>query len=234
MNNINDIFQFLAQNKPLLEALGTIYGIVKNYQRDKNLASHDKELLYIKNVLGLTTYELTDNQLKIIDIFLDKSAKYNHTINWIDIDFDELKEKTNINQQELESELQELESESFITINRNYEEYKLSYDIFLDSDLIYKLSDKSTDYYMILRMVIDILLQIDDKGRITEINVEKFMEEHSLNHFFINPLMYHLKKLDIIEYEESLQPSCLLDTYFYFEGKAKLLKLNKQLSLKDK
>jgi hypothetical protein len=235
MNNIlNPIFRFIAQNEPLVQAISTTYSVAKNYQRDKKISLHDEEIKYIKSVLGLTTYELTDNQLKIIDIFLVKSEEENKNLNRIEAYFNELKEKININEQELNNELQELESENFIAVNSDFKEYKLSYDIFINSDLVYKLYKKSTDYYVILNMVIDFLLEINANSKYTQVNVEKFIEKNSLNYFFMNPIMYHLKKNEIIEYEESLQPKILLDSYFYFEGNAKLLKLKKLLVLKDK
>lgn len=232
---INPIFELISENEPFVKSLSFIYGIVKNYQRDKKIELNSKELAYIKNILRLSTYELTEIQMKIIDVFLIKSEQSNENLNRISLTYDDINEKYLINELDFQKNILELESENFINTEKfidNSKEYQLNYNIFIESNLIYNLFNKSICYYEILNMVVDLLFQIEDEENIIEINVNKFMQQNSLNYLFMNPIIYHLANLDIIEYDTSLTQNILIDENFYIKDKSNLLKLKKQLLLK--
>ncbi len=231
---INSLFELLSSYEPTIKALTTVYSIVDNYQRDKKLEFFDKEIVYIKEHLGLSSYELNDNELKIMDIFLSESEQKNKTLIVITSTFNELIEKTNFNEQILRDVLLNLKSENFIEENRginNNIEYKLNYFVFEKSNLVEKISSNATNYYSILNFTVDKLLEMDSNGAYIDVDVNRFMNEHSLNHFFINPIMIHLESKDIIEYYGSQPSSILINDQFYVKDKSKLLKYRKQLSL---
>lgn len=235
IKHINPIFELISENEPFVKSLSSIYGIVKNYQRDKKIELNSKELAYIKNILRLSTYELTEIQMKIIDVFLIKSEQSNENLNRISLTYDDINEKYLINELDFQKNILELESENFINTEKfidNSKEYQLNYNIFIESNLIYNLFNKSICYYEILNIVVDLLFQIEDEENIIEINVNKFMQQNSLNYLFMNPIIYHLANLDIIEYDTSLTQNILINENFYIKDKSNLLKLKKQLLLK--
>ncbi|MFA5427732.1 MAG: hypothetical protein WC279_05950 [Sulfurimonas sp.] len=227
MNNIiNPIFESIP------ESLIPAYGIYKNYQRDKKLELHDEEITYIKEILGLSTYELNDNELKIINVFLTQSEVEELNLDCIRFTLEQLIEKTNLNQELIQSTLLNLESEEFVKV-KNGMYFKLDYSIFIKSDLISKIFLGAINYYLILNLTVDSLINIQNNNGYIQLNVDEFISEHNLNYFFVNPILLHLKYENIIGYDTLHIPTILLTNSFVITNQAKLLKFKKQLILKE-
>jgi len=228
---INPIIQSVASYEPIMKSLLTGYGIVKNYQRDKKLEYHDKELALIKEKLGLNTYSISDDELKVINTFLIQSEQIDRNLKLVDINFENLKKETNFKEERLKEILLNLESEEFINITRipNSKEYKLNYSIFYKSNLIEKMYSNSISYFDILNIIIDKLLNTDSDSSDMLIYVDKFIEKHSLNSFLINPIIVHFELLNIIKESHLETGSCILVKSYICIDKAKLIKYNKQL-----
>lgn len=227
MNNIiNPIFESIS------ESLIAPYGIFKNYQRDKKLELHDKEITYIKEILGLSTYVLNDNELKIINVFLTQSEVEELNLDCVRFTLEQLIEKTNLNQELIKTALLQLESEEFIeTTNNMY--FQLDYSIFIKADLISKIFLGATNYYIILNCVVDSLINIQNNNKHMQVNVNEFISEHNLNYLLINPILLHLKYENIIEYDTLYIQTILLTNSFFITNQAKLLNFKKQLILKE-
>jgi hypothetical protein len=227
MNNIiNPIFE------SILEKLITPYGIFKNYQRDKKLELHDKEITYIKEIIGLSTYELNDNELKIINVFLTQSEVEELNLDCIRFTLKQLIEKTNLNQELIQSTLLNIESEEFVKV-KNGMYFKLDYSVFIKSDLISKIFSGATNYYIMLNYIVDSLINIQNNNKYIQVNVKEYISEHNLNYFFVNPILLHLKYENIIEYDTLYIQTILLTNSFFITNQAKLLKFKKQLILKE-
>ena len=228
---INPIFESLT------ESIIPEYSAVKNYQRDKKIEYHDKKIAYFEELLGLDIYDLGHNELMIINVFLSQSEQSNYNLDCITIAQEKLLETIALPYNNFKEAILKLKSENFLIeklVGDNDSKYKLNYSVFYKSNLFDKLFNNETSlyYYELLTIVVDIFLNIQSNNDNIEINVNKFMSDNSLNYLFINPIIFHLKSEDIIKYDLLYIQTILLTNTFNVD-KSKLLKLKKQLLLKE-
>lgn len=83
MISLSSIFSFLGESEPTIKSATTVYGIIKNYQRDKKIESVEKDVSKIKSILGLKEINLTEDELKVVSLFINKSMKSTDSIDSI-------------------------------------------------------------------------------------------------------------------------------------------------------
>lgn len=227
---INPLFKFLAGMNPISNA---IVNLVDDYKNEEQFSKINEELNLIKQRLGILPYLLNTDEIKLIDVFLAFSEECKKPLYLAPLTINDLMAKTGFLGEKIKRLIETLENENFIKRGDAWTpDFQLEYSIFYKSDLITQLSSQAVNYYDILDLVIKYLRDeknIEDKYNIS---IEKIMKDVTLNHFLINPILWHLQEEEIISYEKQLPPSHLITNYFSL-NRGKLDKFSKRLLGKD-
>lgn len=228
---INPLFKLLAGMHPITNAIANF---VDDYKNEGQFAEISQELNLIKQHLGILPYLLNEDEIKLIDVFLAYSEKYKMPLYLTPLTIDDLIAKTDFVDEQVSIFIEKLENESFIKRGDTWTpDFTLEYSIFYKSDLISQLFSKAANYDAILDLVIKYLMDeknIEDKYNIS---VEKIMKDLPLDHFLINPILWHLQEEEIISYDKQLPPSYLVTNYFSLNNRGNLDRFSKRLLRKN-
>lgn len=227
---INPLFKLLAGMHPMTNAIANF---VDDYKNEGQFAEISQELNLIKQHLGILPYLLNEDEIKLIDVFLAYSEECGMPLYLTPLTIDDLIAKTDFIDEKVRIFIEKLENESFIKRGDTWTpDFTLEYSIFYKSNLISQLFSKAANYDAILDLVMKYLMDeknIEDKYNIS---VEKIMNEVTLNHFFINPILCHLKEEGVISYDKQLPPTHSITNYFSL-NREKLDKFSKRLRGKN-
>lgn len=197
------IFNFLESLEPYTKVASTAYGMLVNYRQNKKIESVENDVQNIKDILGLNEVILSDNELKIISIFIEE-------------DIDDL--------------LISLESYDFFDVQKclsNNSDYRLKYEIFINSNLLQNIFNKAMTYSELFKLSVNFIYDNYRKEDILYTN--KLIEEISLNNFLINPILYHLDLIGVIKLSKIMpKPYLIADESIL--NKANLMKLHRSLN----
>lgn len=201
--NFSPIFSFLESLEPYTKTATTALSVISNYRRDKKIELLEEDVKKIKDILGLSEISLSDDELKIISIFIEEAEKRNYTIDGVYIKYNEFK-KLDVSE-DLDDLLISLESYNFFNVQKflnNDSNYSLKYEIIINSNLLQKMFNDSLTYSELFKLVVNFIYENYRKEDILYTN--KLMEEISLNNFLINPILYHLDLIGVVNLSKTL------------------------------
>lgn len=228
MISLSSIFSFLGESEPTIKSATTVYGIIKNYQRDKKIESVEKDVSKIKSILGLKEINLTEDELKVVSLFINKSMKSTDSIDSIYLSHAYLKKLQLVD--DIDDILLNLESYKFINvklITSDSSLYNLKYEIFISSNLIKSIFSNSITYSELFRLVVNHIYENHRKEDI--IYTKQLIEELTLSDFLLNPILYHLNSIDVIEIKQTYPSTNLIANYSLLI-KSNLYKLYRELN----
>ena len=196
--NFSAIFSFLEPLDPYSKVATTVYGMLANYRQNKKIESVEEDISKIKAVLGLDEINLSDNELKVSALFIKKSEQSNDATGSISIAYVEFV-KLDLNE-DIDDVLMYMESYGFLDVNTcmsGESFYKLNYTIFMNSNLLHNIFNQSMTYSELFRLVVDHIY--NNYRRENAVQTNQLIEELSLNGFLLNPILYHLDQLGVID-----------------------------------
>lgn len=226
--NFTSIFSFLEEFEPFTKSASTVWGMITNYRQNKKIESVENDVSKIKTVLGLKEKKLTDDELKIISLFIKRGEERNYSTHLIPIDYSEFNE-LNITD-DLDDLLLTLESYRFLDVERfisGESHYRLNFITYINSNLIQSIFSESITYSELFRLVVNHIYENHRKEDI--IYTHKLIEELSLNNFLLNPILYHLDLIDVIEMSKTLGNVDVIVTHSILR-KPKLYELYRELN----
>lgn len=224
----SSIFGFLSSFEPYTKMATSAFGMITNYRQNKKIESVEKDVSKIKDVLGLKETNLSDDELKIISLFIMKSEEFNRSINLVTMEYDDF---VNISvENSIDDILMYLESYNFLNVERfisGESHYKLKYEVFINSDLLQKVFNDSMTYSELFRMVVNFMF--DNYRRDNILDTHKILEELTLNNFLLNPILFHLDNIGVIKLIRTFGKNDLIADSFSLD-KPKLFELYKKLN----
>lgn len=222
------IFSFLEPLEPYGKVASAIFGMVTNYRQNKKIESVENDVSKIKTILGLKEKKLTDDELIIISLFIKISEEKNHSTDLISISYSEFNDLDI--RIDLDDLLLTLESYGFLDVRSfisGESIYSLNYNIYINSNLIQSIFSESITYSELFRLVVNHIYENHRKEDIMK--TYQLIEELTLNNFILNPILYHLNSIGVIEMSKTYGNVEIITNHFLLK-KPKLFELYRKLN----